>query len=305
MRRSACRGVKAMGNIRHKWMTMLVVLVTTFATAQEVARQYDGLREQANEWASSRLLASLLNTSAPEEVLLEAQAVSAVSASCSAVERSGEPARQRATQTTNQLIETKSATVQQRDEASHIAINGIPAPLDTQHVELSEARRELLESITEVALLADKNHAVELEALGQPEAIEEQSSAPEDNDADADSDIHAKPEMRFINRVITEAPPRASETDINVARAAIDARVQTRATMRAVRILQERAGRPIRLELKIIRKGDPPSGTTPAPLRAANSASQIDAAPTPDELPAPPAFEDIAAESPNSACASE
>src|ERR1043165_7767386 len=88
MRRRARRGVKGMGNIRHKWMVLMVVLVTTFATAQEAVKQYDGFREQANEWASSRLLASLLNTSAaPDEGSPEAQNTSSTVATCSAGER--------------------------------------------------------------------------------------------------------------------------------------------------------------------------------------------------------------------------
>ena len=89
-----------MGNIRHKWMVLVVVVVTTFATAQEAVKQYDGLREQANEWATSRLLASLLNTSAPGEELIETQTVS--NSSCSVEERRDEqPARrQPATLTT-------------------------------------------------------------------------------------------------------------------------------------------------------------------------------------------------------------
>jgi hypothetical protein len=307
-----------MGNIRHKWIVLMVVLVTTLATAQEAVRQYDGLREQANEWASSRLLASLLNTSAPAEASPEAQttAVAATITSCSAEERKDlEPSvrEQSATLSLHQLIETKSAEARPvAGAATRIALDEIPAPLDRQHVELGEADRETLEAHNEIALLTNKNHEVELpESLDQSEEIEAPERAPVEHDTDYDSSVHATPEMHFINRIITAASPRVSETDIEAvrARAAADALVQTRAARKALKVLQERSGRPIRLELKIIRKGDQPGGIAPlppaAPLRAANSASRTSAAPLPDESPAPPALHDLAAEIPNSACASE
>jgi hypothetical protein len=288
-------------------MVLIVVLVTTFATAQEAVKQYDGLREQANEWATSTLLSSLLNTAAPEEELVQAQLTAVTSSSCSAAERSDEPAQQPATQTASHQVETKSAALQHRDEAIRIAVNESPAPVDTQHIELSEAGREALDSINVIALLTDKDHGAELESLSQPEGMEEPESAPVDHDEDADSDAHAKPELHFINRVITETSPRLSEADINAirARAASDALVQIRAARRAVKVLQERAGRPIRVELKLIKKGDQQSGAGVAPLRAAQSAPRLDAADTPDALPAPPALQQPAATSANGACASE
>jgi hypothetical protein len=291
-----------MGNIRHKWMVLVVVVVTTFATAQEAVKQYDGLREQANEWATSRLLASLLNTSAPGEELIETQTVSS-SAICSAEGiREEQPARQQpATLATYHVIETKSAGAPQLDEATHIAVNDeTPATFDTQHFELSEADGESLARLDEVALLTDKNQFAELEALSQPEEAKEPEGAPDANDTEDDSIVHTQEALHFINRVITETPPRISETDISAirARAAADARVQQRAARRALRVLQERTERPVKFEFKIIKKGDRTSGTA-TPLRAANSGSPSDAAAEDARcgLPAHLAFQDIAAAS--------
>jgi hypothetical protein len=290
-------------------MVLMVVVVTTFATAQEAAKQYDGLRDQANQWATSRLLASLLNTSAPVEELIETQVVST---SCSAEERSDEqPARQQpATLTTYRLIETKSTDAPQRDEAIRIAVNETPATFDMQHSELSEANRESLERLDEVARLTEKNHFAELEALGQLEEAKESLGAPDEHDTEDDSVAHTQAAMHFINRVITQVPsPRVSETDsIAVrARAAADARVQQRAARRAVRILQERTERPVRFELKRIKKGDQTSGTTTM-LRAANSGSTVDAATAEDaecELRGQLAVQDIDGTSPQSAPSGE
>jgi hypothetical protein len=287
-------------------MVLLVVVVTTFATAQEAVKQYDGLREQANEWATSRLLASLLNTSAPGEELIETQTVSSSSTICTAEEiRDEQPARQQsATLATYHLIETKSAGAPQLDEATDIAVNETPATFDTQHFELSEADRESFERLDEVALLTDKNQFAQLEALTQPEEAKEPVGAPDADDTEDDSIVHTQETLHFINRVITETPARISETDILAirARAAADARAHQRAARRAIRVLQERTERPVKFEFKLIKKSDQTSGTA-TPLRAANSGSPVDAAAKDAEcgLPAHLALQDIAAASQQSA----
>lgn len=301
----ARRGIKGMENIRHKWMVLVVVVVTTLATAQEAVKQYSGLREQANEWATSRLLASLLNTSAPGAELIETQTVSSSFVTCSAGERSDEQPvrRQPATLTTYRTIGIKSTAASQRDEAIHIAVDENSAQLDRQHFELSETDGESLEHLEEVAVLTEKNQFAELDALG----LLEEAKEPDAHDAEDDSIAHTQTAIHFINRIITEAPPATSEMDITAAvraRAAADARAQQRAARRALRVLQERTDGGVKFEMKIIKKGDRVSGTA-TPMRAATSGRAVDAADAECELPARPALQDIAGTSPNSELVSE
>ncbi len=303
------RGIKGMGNIRHKWMALVVAVVTTFATAQEAVKQYDGLREQANEWATSTLLASLLNTSAPGEELIEAQTASSYTCSVEAGREEQPARRQIATLATYQLIETKSPTALQRDEAIHIADNETTAPFDAQRFELSDANTESFERQNEVAFLADKNHVAELEVPGQTEEVTaERVGAPEEHDAD--SIVDTQTAMHLANRLIAQTPPpRVSETDIAAVRvrAAADARVQWRAARRALKVLQERTGPPVKFEMKIIRKGDQTSAAATM-LRAANCDDRLDAPAeegAEDELPAQLALRDIGGTSPQSAASDE
>jgi len=302
-------GIKGMGNIRHKWMVLVVVAVTTFATAREAVKQYDGLREQANEWATSRLLTSLLNTSAPVEELIETQTVSSSSTICAVEERSDEQPvrRQLATLTTRQSIKTKSNVAPQLEEVMHVAVNETPAQLDRQHFELSDADRKSLERLNDVALLTEKNQFAGLEALGELEETQEPENERDDH-AEDDSIAHTQAAIHFVNRVLAEVPARMSETNIKAvrARAEADALVQQRAATRALRVLQERTERRVKFELKIIKKGDRTSGTA-TPIRAANSGRPVVVAADNAEcaLPVQPALQDIAGTSPNSELVSE
>lgn len=271
--------MKVMGNIRHRWMVLVVVAITTFATAHEAIKQYDGLREQASEWATSRLLATLLNTSAPAEELTDAQTVYASSRSVEQI-RAEQPARQQsAPLTTYRLTKSVSSGAPQSDEATLIAVNETPARIETQHFELSEDDQESFERLSEVALLAEKSQAAKLDALGHLEEANEPEGAAGDDDAVDEAIEHTRAAIYFDNRANIEGTPHVGETmDIIAvrARAAADSLVQLRAARRALRALQERTVRPVRSGMRIIKKGNPTSATTT--LRAAGPRDWINAA---------------------------
>jgi hypothetical protein len=211
--------------------------------------------------------------------LTDAQTVYASSRSVEQI-RVGQPARQQsAPLTTYRLTKSVSSGAPQSDEATLIAVNETPARIETQHFELSEADRESFERLSEVAFLAEKSQAVELDALGHLEEANEPEGAADDDDAADEAIEHTRAAIYFDNRVNTEGTPHAGETmDIIAvrARAAADSHVQLRAARRALRALQERTARPVKSEMRNIKKGNPTSATTT--LRAANTRGRINAA---------------------------
>lgn len=286
--------------MKHKWMAMLVVLVTTVVTAQEAVKQYDNLRAQAGAWATSGLWASLLNNSAPEEEQLEVQP-----ATCSVKATPG--AQVQETRTPGQIIAIKGFNAQQRDAASQPMRIELSALEDKQHSDLNEAAADKFERIGEVALLTEHS-GVEAEERSQPEAqitTEPDTAEDESSIEHAEQDVHVI--TRTLNRAVAEQVSHVVDASVPAqeTRAAFETRAQVRAIKRAARALQD-VERGKRIELRILRRGNPVAPPSPAliSLRAENSYG-LQATDFNDALPAQLVAQPDAVLSPVGTCAGE
>jgi hypothetical protein len=298
-----------MGKMKHKWMAMLVVLVTTVVTAQEAVKQYDDLKAQAGAWATSRLWASLLNSSAPEEKSLEAQP-----ATCSVKETPNNPSQE--TWTPGQVIVIKGFKDQQRDAASQPIRIELSALEDKHHNDPGEAAADKFEHLGEVALLSEQPGG-EAEERSQPEALTAEPETVTDDAADEDSINHAERNQaerdvhavsRISNRAVVEgvAPVFDSPALVQETRAAFETQARLRVIRRAAKALLDNAERGKRIELRILRRGNPADRPSPASisLRAENSYGP-QATDFHDALPAQPVAQPDAGLSPVGTCASE
>ena len=291
--------------MKHKWMAMLVVLVTTIVTAQEAVKQYDDLKAQAGAWATSRLWASLLNTSAPEEKSLEAQP-----ATCSVKETTA--AHSQETPMPVQVVVIKGFNGQQRDAVASQPIRIELAALeDKQHSEPSEAATQTFERIGEVAQLTEHS-GEETEESNTP--AEQPSAEPDTAEGDAvdeNSIEHAEPDVhvntRTLNRAVAEEVAHVVDASAPVqeTRSAFETQARLRAIKRAAKALQD-VERGRRIELRIIRRGNPVERPSPTSisLRAENSYGP-QATDFHDALPVQFVAQPDASLSPVGTCASE
>ncbi len=243
--------------MRHKWMMALVVLITTVVTAQEAVKQYDDIKEQAGAWATSRLWASFLSTNAPEEELIEEQAVT-----YSVKEITGDHSPRQETRMPGQVNDIKSISiVQQRARAeSHTTRVELPALKDKQHNDPNPAGEAALERISEVALLTEQA-GVEAEEPGQPETQTTEPDATENDTTENHSIIYAEQrEASFNSRTLKRISAEESLLAVDAATlvphtiTVSEARAQARAIKRAIKALQETVDRGRRIELRIIRR---------------------------------------------------
>jgi hypothetical protein len=290
--------------MKHKWMAMLVVLVTTVVTAQEAVKQYHDLKAQAGAWATSRLWASLLNNSAPEEKSLEVQP-----AMCSVKQTPTNPSQE--TWMPRQVIVIKGFKDQQRDAASQPIRIELSALEDKHHNDPGEAAADKFERIGEVALLSEQTGG-EAEERSQPEALTAEPDTATDDAVDENSIDHAEQEVhvisRILNRAVTEEVSQVVDASApsHETRAAFETQARLRAIKRAAKALQDNVERGKRIELRIIRRGNPVDRSSPTSisLRAENSYGP-QATDFHDALPAQFVARPDASLSPVGTCASE
>jgi len=279
--------------MRHKWMVALVVLITTVVTAQEAIKQYDDLKEQAGAWATSRLWASFLSTNAPEEELIEEQAVT-----YSVKEITGDHSPRQETRMPGQVNDIKSISiVQQRARAeSHTTRIELPALKDKQHNDANPAGEAALERTSEVALLTEQA-GVESEETGQPETQTTEPDSAGGDDTETHSIVHAEQREasftgRTLNRIAAEEALLAvdASTPVPHTNTVSEARAQARAIKRAIKALQETVDRGRRIELRIIRRErrvDKQNGTSMslrAQISSDPSATDLTDAPLPAQI---------------------
>ena len=304
-RAGRAQGIGGMGKMKHKWMAMLVVLVTTVVTAQEAVKQYDNLKAQAGAWATSRLWASLLNNSAPEEKSLEVQP-----ATCSVKETPDASLQE--TRTPGRIIVIKGFNAQQRDAASQPIRIELTALEDKQHSDRSEAAADKFERLSEVALLTEQSGG-EAEESNAPEAqITAEPDAAGDDAVDESSIVHSKQDVQVISRTLNRAVAEevshvvdARSAPVRETHSAFETQAHLRAIRRAAKALQD-VERGKRIELRIIKRGG--SVDPPRPTSISLSAENISVPPAEDFPDAPPsqiASQHTASLSTDSACASE
>jgi hypothetical protein len=297
-------GIGGMGKMKHRWMAMLVVLVTTVVTAHEAVKQYDDLKAQAGAWATSRLWASLLNTSAPEEKSLEVQP-----ATCSVKETPD--GHTQGTWTHGQVVVIKGFNGQQRDASSQLIRIELSALEDKQHSDASEEAADKFERIGEVALLS-KQSGGEAEESNAPEAqITAEPDAAQDDTVDESSVVHSEQHVQVISRTLNRAVAEEvshvvdARAPVQETRSAFETRMQMRAIKIAAKALQN-IERGKRIELRIIKRGDSvdPPRPTSISLRAENISVPL-AADFPDAPPSQIASQHTASLSTDGTCASE
>jgi hypothetical protein len=239
--------------MRHKWMVIMVVMVTTLTTAQEALKQYEGLKAQAAAWATSGLWTGFLNSYEQPSETLRAQ-----SNTCSVIQP-GEESQQSYHPALAQTIRMESVKAH-RQEQSARALHPELLPLeDNQHDDHVEAVEQALESAGEVARLADTG---EPEGAGEPGAQAADAIRALPGRQDEDEVNLAGHTLRAL-RLVSFAPGRAA-TDASPLNAAADPeaalrqpraaapRVQAqkvRAMKKALRLLQLQLDRAARQEL--------------------------------------------------------
>lgn len=148
--------------MRHKWMVILVVMVTTLTTAQEALKQYDSLKEQAAMWATSGLWAGFLNSSDPAPQTMRPQ-----SETCSMNQPGAEP-QPSDRPPFAQTIRIEIVKADGPEQSTRPAARAELLPLAGNH---RDARVEAIEqagpAAREVALLVAARELEELEELGQ------------------------------------------------------------------------------------------------------------------------------------------
>ena len=263
--------------MRHKWMMLLVVLVTTVVTAQEAIKQYDDLKEQAGAWATSRLWASFLSTNAAEEESPQQSAIA-----CSLKETIGDHSTQQEAWMPVQVNEVKSInnSQQQRAEAGHIVRIEIPALRDKQHNDVNPVGEAALERIGEVALLTEQT-GLEIEEPSQLETQTTELDTAEGDEWDEHSIVHAE-QQREVSRTLTRMAAQQTLLAVDAGGAPLnqtivvpEARVQAKAIRKAIKALQDNVDRDRRIELRIIRRGrraDSQNATSMS-LRAKNNSA--------------------------------
>jgi hypothetical protein len=241
--------------MRHKWMVMLVVAITTLTTAQEAFRQYDDLKSQAATWATLRLWTGFLNAYTPQDEPFQAQQLTNCSAS---VPASAQAQRPVAT-VLDQGINIKSVKSRKQESSGPLARVEVPARDDNHRGDSFATAAKAPDSIKEVALLTETSG---LEEIGEHVDVPAEPVAASD-DSEADSAGHTFAEVRFVSRAANRtaaetAPPLlAGDADAGAAsrrQTRLASRAQSlkaRAMKRALKTLQIQLERTTRQELKI------------------------------------------------------
>jgi hypothetical protein len=239
--------------MRHKWMVIMVVMVTTLTTAQEALKQYDSLRAQAATWATSGLWAGFLNSYAqPAEQAPQSFRAQAETCSANQPGQQPQPSDRPALAQTIRIEIVKAERPEQPTRTPRAEL----LPLTSNHREgRAEASRQLGPTAQEVALLVA---ARELEATGE---LVEETAGPIHvltGGQDGNELELAGHTLRTV-RVAGFAPARAQVTEANPlsadlrqtrSDAATRAQAQkVKAMKKALRLLQLQIDRAARQEL--------------------------------------------------------
>jgi hypothetical protein len=242
-------------------MVMLVVMVTTLTTAQEALKQYDGLKAQAREWATLRLLTGFINAYTPPDDSLEAKA-----ATCSASQMTSEPTLpQDAPAQAARSIEARINL--KRDAAAHVAGIEFPTPEAEHHNDSRVVTEEIAETgfehIGEVAMLAETVDASPEETIDDAEETAEPLNS-SDDDSDEVATVHTLREARrtdrALNRDLTVIAPSASDAAkldaaLHKTRVAsrADAQTKVKVLKRALKVIQIQIEKAAKAELRTSR----------------------------------------------------
>ncbi|HEY6189893.1 MAG TPA: hypothetical protein VIW80_19725 [Pyrinomonadaceae bacterium] len=243
--------------MRHRWMVMLVVLVTTITTAQEALKQYDTLRAQAQGWATLRLWTGFINTYTPQDEMLEA---TEEVASCPASPAEDEHDLRQDAPAQAQSIEARMTGGQKHDAAGHVASVEASTPEPEHHADSQEATESAFEHTGEVAMLAETVAAMPVETDDrETEPAEPLDSS--DDSAEEISALHSLREVRLAGRdrnqeleVIAPQAIEAASTDAALHRVRLASRAKARAMRRAIRVIQIQLDRAAKAELKTDRR---------------------------------------------------
>src|SRR5215210_2115291 len=202
--------------MRRKWMTLLVVMITTMTTAQEAFKQYDGLKAQAERWATLRLWTGFLSAYTPQDEPLEAQAFA-----CSAYPAPSEPTQHRVAIAPGHAIEIQSAQDQERHSANHVAPLEALALEDEHRDEAAQAGERASARIEEIALLAEHGDDAAQETGEQMEASTYTHGLSEDRHEEV-ATIEALREVRLVSRTVNResaetAPHAAADASTDTA----------------------------------------------------------------------------------------
>ncbi|HEV2912400.1 MAG TPA: hypothetical protein VGX92_03695 [Pyrinomonadaceae bacterium] len=253
--------------MKHKWMTVLVVVVTTMTTAQEAFKQYDSFRAQTEGLATLRLWTGFLNAYAPqEEAAAEEEETPAErkAVTCSVNQMPGDASSLHETAAPAVAIEIRKVENRKQDEAGHFA-RVLVSALEVEHEGLpDEARTEALEHTGEVALLnrvGGSDDETEEKGLRDTETEPVNAS---DDEGDAHVTRRVLREIRFAGRAADadqiEAASQERDADTQdrgadspVAPTERSTRAATRAkakAKRALRVLQLHLDGAARAELR-------------------------------------------------------
>lgn len=242
--------------MRHRWMVMLVVMVTTITTAQEALKQYDTLRAQAQEWATLKLWTGFINAYTPQDETLEAEEV----ASCPASSAPDEHALRQDAPAQTKSLEARMTVGQKRDAADHVASVETSITEAEHHAGSQEATESTFELTGEVAMLAEPGDATPEETDERETESAEQVDSSDDSDEEI-SALRALREVRLVGRDPNQeldvvAPPtsEAASHEAALHRARLASRSKARAMKRAIRVIQIQLERAAKVELRTDRR---------------------------------------------------
>jgi len=234
---------------------MLVVMVTALTTAQEALKQYDGLKAQAREWATLRLLTGFINAYTPQDESLEAQAVT----SCSASQMPSEPSLPLNTPAQGARF-LEAQFVVKRDAANQVASVELLTPETEHHNDSREVTEIEFERTGEVARLPETVD-VSPEDTGDDveEATEQVNSS--DNSAEEVATVHTLREVRHTGRSLNPdltviAPPASEAANLDAAlhkarvASRAEAQAKVKALKRALKIIQIQVEKAAKVELR-------------------------------------------------------
>ena len=243
--------------MRHRWMVMLVVMVTTITTAHEALKQYDTLRSQAQEWATLKLWTGFINTYTPQDETLEA---AEEVASCTASPARDEHTLRQDAPAQARSLEARRTGGQKHDAADHVAGMEASTPEAEHHAGSQEATESAFEHTGEVAMLAEPVAAT-------PEETDDRETEPaepvdsSDDSAEEISALHSLREVRLVGRdrnqeleVIAPQAIEAASTDAALHRVRLASRAKARAMRRAIRVIQIQLERAAKTELRTDRR---------------------------------------------------
>jgi hypothetical protein len=235
-------------------MVMLVVMVTTLTTAQEAFRQYDGLKAQARDWATLRLLTGFINAYTPQDDSPDSQGVT-----CSVNQTPSESSLAHDAPAQDAGFREAQIIVK-RDTSNHVARVALLTPEAEHHSDSLEASEIESEHAGEVAMLAETVEALPEDMDDDVEETTEQHNSSDDN-AEEGATVHRLREVRRIdrtlNRDLTVTAPTASDTAsldaaLHKARVAsrTDAQMKVKALKRALKVIQIQLEKAAKVELR-------------------------------------------------------